>query len=594
MRFGVRLKLFVVSLALIALSLGSADLYLTQAFEPQLTQRFQDDLVVRARLAAREASVQASPLDDLAAWDSLADDVGRAADARVTFVRRDGVVIGDSDVDLTGLRALENHGARPEIVAAFESVGARPGIDQRLSRTLRGRLIYVAVPFEREAVVVGAARVAAPLSVVGGVVARLRRLVVLASLVAIAIAVFMSSFAASWISRVVRELTNTVRRMREGDLDVRARIQTDDELGELGRALDELAGSLSTTLHDLRAERDVQRRILDGMQEGVLELDKDGRVVMMNPSLRQMLLLPADAKGKLLIEVVRHADLHELVKRARAGPATALGEIDLPGIKPRRLLTHATALAGGAGGLLAVFVDVTDLRRLESLRRDFVANVSHELRTPVTAVRSAAETLKVSALANPDPAVAERFVGIIERNAERLQSLIEDLLELSRLESKEFRLKKERIELGVVASIVLGLFRERAEKKGIRLATDLQASLPPLHTDQRALEQVISNLVENAVKYCPPGSTVTIGAKEENGGVRVSVVDNGPGIDPKHVPRLFERFYRVDAGRSRDVGGTGLGLSIVKHLVEAMGGAVTVESKVGGGSSFAVMLPHAA
>jgi two-component system phosphate regulon sensor histidine kinase PhoR len=408
----------------------------------------------------------------------------------------------------------------------------------------------------------------------------------------VALSAMLASVAAGWMSRVVRDLTKAAQRMTHGDLDVRTGLDRGDELAELGHALDQLAGSLKGTLRELRSERDLQGRILEGMQEGVLVLDKNGRVVMMNPSLRSMLLLGTDAKGRLLIEVVRHADLHELVDRARAGRTVALGEIDLPGIKPRRLLVHATGFADEAGGLLAVFVDVTDLRRLESLRRDFVANVSHELRTPVTAVRSAAETLLASALADPDPAVPARFVGIIVRNAERLQSLIEDLLELSRLESKEFRLKKERVELTVVASIVIGLFRDRAEKKGIRLKVDLPSDLLALSTDQRALEQVVSNLVDNAVKYCPAGSSVTISAEKKEDTVTVVVRDTGPGIDPKHVPRLFERFYRVDAGRSREIGGTGLGLSIVKHLVEAMGGQVTVESAVGQGSSFSVTLPH--
>jgi two-component system phosphate regulon sensor histidine kinase PhoR len=398
--------------------------------------------------------------------------------------------------------------------------------------------------------------------------------------------------AAGWMSRVVRDLTTAAQRMTHGDLDVRTGLEGGDELAELGHALDQLAGSLRGTMRELRSERDLQGRILEGMQEGVLVLDKNGRLVMMNPSLRAMLLLGTDAKGRLLIEVVRHADLHELVDRARAGRTVALGEIDLPGIKPRRLLVHATGFAGEAGGLLAVFVDVTDLRRLESLRRDFVANVSHELRTPVTAVRSAAETLRESALADPNPAVPARFVDIIIRNAERLQSLIEDLLELSRLESKEFRLKKERVDLPVVASIVMGLFRERADKKGVRLKVELPSDLPALTTDQRALEQVVSNLVDNAVKYCPAGSCVTVSAETSNGSVKVVVCDTGPGIDPKHVPRLFERFYRVDAGRSREIGGTGLGLSIVKHLVEAMGGQVTVDSTVGRGSSFSVTLPQ--
>jgi two-component system phosphate regulon sensor histidine kinase PhoR len=402
----------------------------------------------------------------------------------------------------------------------------------------------------------------------------------------------LAVLAQGWMARLIRELTTAAQRMTHGDLDVRTGLEGGDELAELGHALDQLAGSLKGTLRELRSERDLQGRILEGMQEGVLVLDKDGRVVMMNPSLRAMLLLGTDVKGKLLIEVVRHADLHELVDRARAGKTVALGEIDLPGIKPRRLLVHSTGFAGEAGGLLAVFVDVTDLRRLESLRRDFVANVSHELRTPVTALRSAAETLMASALRDPDPAVPERFVDIIVRNAERLQSLIEDLLELSRLESKEFRLKKERVMLPVVTSIVMGLFRERAEKKGVRLKVDVPGDLPALTTDQRALEQVVSNLVDNAVKYCPSGSQVTVSAARSNGSVRVVVSDTGPGIDPKHVPRLFERFYRVDAGRSREIGGTGLGLSIVKHLVEAMGGEVTVDSTVGKGSAFSVTLPQ--
>jgi two-component system phosphate regulon sensor histidine kinase PhoR len=409
---------------------------------------------------------------------------------------------------------------------------------------------------------------------------------------ALGVSAALAVIAAGWMSRVVRSLTSAAQRMTHGDLDVRTGLERGDELAELGHALDQLAASLKGTLRELRSERDLQGRILEGMQEGVLVLDKNERVVMMNPSIRAMLLLGTDAKGKLLIEVVRHADLHELVDRARAGRTVALGEIDLPGIKPRRLLVHATGFAGEAGGLLAVFVDVTDLRRLESLRRDFVANVSHELRTPVTAVRSAAETLRESALADPDPAVPARFVDIIVRNAERLQSLIEDLLELSRLESKEFRLRKERVELSVVASIIMGLFRERADKKGVKLKVELPGDLPALTTDQRALEQVVSNLVDNAVKYCPAGSSVTVSAEKTNGAVKVVVRDTGPGIDPKHVPRLFERFYRVDAGRSREIGGTGLGLSIVKHLVEAMGGQVTVDSAVGHGSVFSVTLPQ--
>jgi two-component system phosphate regulon sensor histidine kinase PhoR len=454
--------------------------------------------------------------------------------------------------------------------------------------------LYVAVPFSRPdepGKVVGVVRVAQPLAQVDRAIAAVESRLTFALLIALTVAVVMSSLAAHWMSRLVRELTEIAWRMTHGDLSARARLAGEDEVGELGRALDRLAGSLASSLGELRAERDLQARILDGMREGVLVLDGEGRVLLMNPALREMLLLAASDVGRLLIESVRHAELHELVERARNEAATVSGEVDIPGIKPRRILLHATALAGQAGGVLAVFVDVTDLRRLESLRRDFVANVSHELRTPVTAVRSAAETLRDSALKDPDPRTAERFTEIIVRNSERLQNLIEDLLELSRLESNQFKLKKERVDVSVVTGLVMSLFRERAERKGIRLTTDVSSGIPVLETDQRALEQVLSNLVDNAVKYCPAGAQVRVRAVADPGAVKLTVEDTGPGIGEKHLPRLFERFYRVDAGRSRDVGGTGLGLSIVKHLVDAMSGDVTVRSAVGKGTTFEVTLP---
>jgi len=407
---------------------------------------------------------------------------------------------------------------------------------------------------------------------------------------ALLVALLVSSMVAARISRAVAELTEGARRMAGGDLSVRTRLLGQDELVELGHALDGLAGGLAKTLGALRTERDLQGRILEAMQEGVVVVDREGRIVLVNPALRAMLLLGADAVGKLLIETVRDAQLEALLDDARASSGITSLEIELPGLKPRRLLVHASPLSGDdEDGMLFVLVDVTELRRLESLRRDFVANASHELRTPIAAVRSATETLHSGAL--DDPAAALRFLDIIDRNAARLQSLVEDMLELSKLESNEFKLKHERVELGSVVPIVLGLFRERAEKKGVRLGAELGGGAA-VEGDARALEHVLSNLVDNAVKYCPPGTRVTVSAAQEDGRVRLVVADNGPGIPAEHVTRVFERFYRVDAGRSRELGGTGLGLSIVKHMVEAMRGKVSVESEVGRGSTFIVSLPR--
>jgi len=402
------------------------------------------------------------------------------------------------------------------------------------------------------------------------------------------VALILMRWLTGGVSRVTAELTRAAWRLHNGDLTVRTRLRGHDELAELGLALDRLAGGLEATFGELRAERDLQKRILEAMQEGVVVVDRDGRIVLVNPALRSMLLLGTDAVGKLLIETVRHAQLNTMVETARGQACDRPVEIELPGLKPRRMLVQVAPL-GGDGGLMFVFVDVTELRRLESLRRDFVANASHELRTPIAAVRSATETLRTGAL--EDRVAATRFLDIIERNSVRLQSLLEDMLELSKLESNEFKLKRERVELQRVVPIVLALFRERADKKGVYLGADVPAALPPVEGDSRALEHILSNLVDNAVKYCPAGTHILVGAAPDETRVRLTVSDTGPGIAPEHVPRIFERFYRVDAGRSRELGGTGLGLSIVKHMVEAMRGKVFVESTVGAGSTFSVLLP---
>jgi two-component system phosphate regulon sensor histidine kinase PhoR len=583
---GVRAKLFFVSAALIATSALAAALYLTPAIASRLTAATQSSLLDRARLMSREASRFDAPLTEGSpAWEGLAEELGRASGSRVTVIRPDGLVVGDSEVSLSDLGRMDNHAGRPEVQ---EALSTGEGTAEHMSGTLHTPLIYAAVPFKRDGAVAGIVRVAVPFSEIDAAKSEVWRVIVLGSGIALALALILSHMLAKRMSDAVGELTDAARRMTQGDLAVRTRLAGHDELSGLGQALDGLAGSLATTVGELRAERDLQRRILEAMHEGVVVVDRDGRIVLMNPALRSTLLLGADAIGKLLIETVRHAELDTVVDRAREAPDDPPVEIELPGLKPRRLLVQAAPLSGDDQGLLLVFVDVTELRRLESLRRDFVANASHELRTPIAAVRSATETLQTGAL--EDPAAANRFLDIIERNAQRLQSLVEDMLELSKLESNEFKLKRERVELQRVVPIVLALFRERAEKKGVRLGSELAAGLPAVEGDPRALEHVLSNLVDNAVKYCPSGARIVVSATADESRVRLVVADTGPGIPAEHLPRVFERFYRVDAGRSRELGGTGLGLSIVKHMVETMRGRVAVESSVGKGSTFIVSL----
>jgi two-component system, OmpR family, phosphate regulon sensor histidine kinase PhoR len=415
---------------------------------------------------------------------------------------------------------------------------------------------------------------------------------IVALAVGLAQAALLSSLWAHSLTRSVRGLTATARAMAAGDLGVRTAIMGADELGDLGRALDQLARNLAAALDRLRREHDLLNRVLNGMREGVLLLDRQGRVVLANSALRDMLLLGPDVVGKSPLEVIRNAELKRTLDEAAASDDTVSGEIDLGDLKRRQVLVHAAALRGQpGGGLLAVFVDMTDLRRLETIRRDFVANVSHELRTPIATVRSAAETLRSALATRPD--AAPEFVAIIERQSERLHWLVEDLLDLARIESKQFRLALEPVSLAPVVDHILSLFRERAHDKRIHLAMEIDRDLPSGHADRRALEQVLSNLLDNAVKYGTEGASVTVRAAQEADNLRVSIHDTGVGIDAQHLPRLFERFYRVDPGRSRDVGGTGLGLSIVKHLVEAMDGRVGVESAPGEGTTFSFTLPTA-
>jgi two-component system phosphate regulon sensor histidine kinase PhoR len=593
-RFGARARLFLLTLGLIAATVVAAEIYLRTALDALLTERIREDLFRRAALVQHIAYERTLAGDDVTGWDAFADAASRPAAARITVIRRDGVVLGDSDVDRARIGSLDNHGGRPEVM---DALAHGQGANIRQSATLRRRMMYVATPFRTTRGVRGVVRLSMPLTVVEEDIARARRILLLAMLLLLVLAVAISTIAANWGSKRLRTLTNAARRMAAGDLNARVRLLGSDEFAELGHVLDQLAHNLSATLSDLRSERDLLDSVLRGMQEGVLLLDAEGHIVLVNPALRNMLFLPPDVRGRSLLEVIRHAELKEFLDAARSGGGPHSCEIELAGLKPRRLLVHATRVTpepqstNDRTALLAVCVDVTDLRRLESLRRDFVANVSHELRTPVAALRSAAETLQTGAA--DDPNSARRFLGMIERNAERLHRLIEDLLDLSRIESSEFRLHVENVDLASVVRHVLAIFEDDARAKSIRLRAAVDSPVPPARADRRALEQILSNLIDNAIKYSSFGASVTVRAVQTDRGLTLVVEDTGPGIGAKHLPRLFERFYRVDPGRSRALGGTGLGLAIVKHLTEAMGGQVSVTSVAGRGATFSVTLPRA-
>ncbi|NOJ95912.1 PAS domain-containing protein [Corallococcus sp. CA049B] len=395
------------------------------------------------------------------------------------------------------------------------------------------------------------------------------------------------------MERQLRALTQKTQSLAAGmDVAPPAGLERTDDLAQLEDAIDTLDDKLSMRAAALNQEARILTAVLDGMAEGLWVTDAEGTVVRHNDALAEM-LLPANGAivGQRPLALIRNEALNDAVARACHEGASTRLELTLEGLYSRTLAVRVTPVGRDLPGSAAVFHDVTELRRLEKVRKDFVANVSHELRTPITAIRGYAETLQGGAL--QDTQVAPKMVEIIHRQSERLSELVEDLLELSRLEAREMTFQRAEVPLALAVSRAAEGVRPKAEGKNQQIGLHVPPELVAMG-DGRAIEQVLLNLLDNAVKYTPAGGRVDVDGAYEGGRCVVRVRDTGVGIEPKHLSRIFERFYRVDKGRSRDMGGTGLGLSIVKHLMGAMDGEVKVESQPNVGSTFVIFLPSAA
>jgi two-component system phosphate regulon sensor histidine kinase PhoR len=405
---------------------------------------------------------------------------------------------------------------------------------------------------------------------------------VLAVLFAAALAVLLGR----WVSSPLGSMAASADRIASGDLSVRTRARRDDEIGALGRALDRMADQLEDRFSRVRDQEARLRAMLDAMVEAVLVADREGRVVLSNAAFGK--LADGDPIGRRVIETVRSPELHDAVERAIVGMGGRV-QVEINTTRtPRTLRATISPLPEGKGAI-AVMHDVTELERANAIRRDFVANASHELRTPLTSIRGFAETLQSGAL--DDPKMAKRFVSNIVENSVRLSRLVDDLLELSRSESPNVQYELEPVSIAEVATKVLRALEAQALDKKVELALETPAGAVWARAELRALEHVIVNLVDNGIKYTPSGGKVIVRASKTSEDAILEVEDNGQGIGAEHLPRIFERFYRVDPGRARQQGGTGLGLAIVKHLVLKMDGEITVASRMGKGTTFKVELP---
>jgi two-component system phosphate regulon sensor histidine kinase PhoR len=580
MRMGVRGKLFLVSVALVLAVVFLSGLYLEGQLVEWAQTRAEVELQGHARLV-RELLLHRQDGDgDL---DVLADRVAAPIDARVTIIAADGRVVGDSGFPAQRLGELELHGDRPEVVAALRD---GLGVARRTSASLTTEMLYVALPFTRPGeAVAGVVRVARPLGEVDAAVRRLWIAFAVAGVFAVLGAVLLSALASHYLSRTLRGLVNDARRMVETGDKSKLLVPSHDEIGGLAGSLNRMAAELEGAVATLSAERGRFEAVLESMDEGVLALDSRQQLTMINRAALGLLSLSTEHDGNTLAERIPIPTLHELVARALAGHPDRR-EFETLTTPPRQILAYASPLRQQEGAVV-VLHDVTEIRRLERIRRDFVANVSHELRTPVSIIRLNAETLLDGALERPE--VARKFLEAQMRNADRLAALVSDLLEISRIEAGTYEIHPDFIPVAPIVERIVESVQQIAEEKHMTV----RCEVPPdtmAWADAEALEHVLLNLVDNAVKYTPAEGKISVRVQSEGERVRIEVEDNGPGIEPRHRARIFERFYRVDKGRSREVGGTGLGLAIVKHLAEAMDGSVGVGPATPQGSIFWVLL----
>jgi two-component system, OmpR family, phosphate regulon sensor histidine kinase PhoR len=586
-RFGLRERIAVGAVAASAAALLAVLLLVGPGLRERTVAHTRTTLLAEARLMARVVERPLAEGAPAAEIDALVDSAAREVSARVTIVAPDGRVLADSSLSGPELAAVENHAGRPEVADALRG---ETGTAVRHSATVDVDLLYAAVPIRRDGRVLGVARVAFPLYGIEEQAQEVARSVVLALALAFAVAVVLSIALSAPLAGPLREMMQSAHRFAAGDLSARTRISRQDEIGELARILDRSADQLQARLNELAGERARTETILSAIDSGLLAVDHRGTVILANDSLRRSLDLP-DPLGRHYVEVIRHSEVGRALEAAlRTGRPQAL-EVRIHHLR-RIYALQAGPFPGQEGmphGAVLTFQDVTERRRVDEVRRDFVANASHELRTPLTSIRGFVEALEDGGV--EEPLTARRFLERIRAAAERMTALVSDLLELSRLESGERPPTWERVAPDEIVDEVVAALGALAAAKQIEVTTQVKATL--FETDRDRLRGVLENLVENALKYTPAGGHVSVSARTDDGSVVFEVADDGPGIGAEHLPRLFERFYRVDKARSRELGGTGLGLSIVKHLAESLGGVVSVSSEPGRGSQFTVRFPRA-
>lgn len=572
--------LIITLIALVAVTV-----YASSAMRHFFLDQIAGDLESRARLLEPQI-IALLDGPGPAALDRHLVQIGGPAATRITVIEKNGQVLADSEKDP---ETMDNHVARAEVT---DALAGRTGRFIRHSKTIGRNMMYVAVPVYRDKTVQAVLRTSLPIWAIDKELHRIQWRVALGGFFIALLAAAVSLAVSRRLTRPIEQIRISAERFSRGDLSHRLPLPDAEELAGLADTMNRMAAHLDNRIRKVIGQRKEIEAVLSSMIEGVIALDNNDRVLRMNLAAAHLMgLQPDQAQGRDVQELLRNSDFAKLLKKTRNEEVTADADIVLHHDGEIILHIRCTPLRDAENqriGILTVLNNVTQLRRLENMRRDFAANVSHELKTPLTAIKGFVETLGHGGV--DDAEESKRFLAIIEKHVNRLAAIIEELMHLSRIEQGQTEIHMTDGSVKEMLRTAMGVCQRDADGKSIRLDLDCPQDLT-LTMDPLLMEQAVVNLMENAIKFSEAGTSVRIGAQPKDGQILLTVADEGPGIAKKHLPRLFERFYRVDKARSRNAGGTGLGLAIVKHIVQAHNGQVSVESDLGRGSTFTLHLP---
>jgi two-component system phosphate regulon sensor histidine kinase PhoR len=580
-------QLYPSYLLITIISLLAVTIYATSSLREFYLDRIAGDLRDRAYLLEKQILQFLGPLDTNVV-DALCKELGKLSTTRITVILPSGTVIGDSHDDPD---RMDNHLLRPEVIQAKKGNAGR---SIRFSTTLQQRMMYVAVPLMDHKRIVAVLRTSLPVTAIDEKLKSIEVQIAFGGLLIAFVAAGISFYVSRRISRPIEKMKQGAEHFARGDLLHRLPETDLQEIGSLADALNQMAAQLDDRIKTIINQRNELEAILSSMEEGVIAFDMDERIISINQAAARIFeSIPKHMLNRSIQEVIRNPELQQFVSQALSSTKNLEGDITLYHEGERTIYLHSTSLRDSSEdqiGVLVVMNDVTQVRRLENIRRDFAANVSHEIKTPLTAIKGFVETLRHGSVKNPEE--IERFLGIIEKHVNRLTGILEDLINLSRIEQDDEKkaIKLQKNPIKNVLQTAIGNCREKADLKDITIDYVCEENTLAM-IDPTLLEQALVNLLDNAITYSHEGSSVQVSAFQKQDSIIISVQDHGIGITKEHLPRIFERFYRADKARNRNLGGTGLGLAIVKHITQAHGGYATVESTPGKGSTFSLHLP---